>query len=270
MRIFIKIFLSFFVSLVLNISVYAQMDKMFYFPSKSWINFDYIDYDLFSHKVGKDTFTSYLLYPKDRKAKATVLYFHGNGGNVSNYIKYVEPLLNDGFQVFMVDFRGYGKSTGKPTHLNILLDGQTFFDFALKQESLQSQKIIICGVSIGSQIATHLAKQNESKVSALILDSGISSIADIALSYVPTMNHYFIKNTLKIPYSAKEDIKSLRNIKVLFVHSKYDTVVPFEHYEQVKKNCTAPNKSLIYTGGHIMCPIIETKEYIEAVNSLLE
>lgn len=121
-------------------NLYAQMDEKFYFPSKDWVEFDSITYDSFFHKVEQDTITSYLLYPKQETAKATLLYFHGNGGNVSNYIKYVKPLLEDGFQVFMVDFRGYGKSTGKPTHQNILSDGQVFFDFALQQKKVQSQK----------------------------------------------------------------------------------------------------------------------------------
>ncbi len=258
------------VFLFLSASIYAQMDEKFYFPNKDWIDFDSIKHDKFFHQVEQDTITSYLLYPKQEKVKATLLYFHGNGGNVSNYIKYVEPLLESGFQVFMVDFRGYGKSTGTPTHLNILSDGKVFFDFALKQKSLKSQKIIICGVSIGSQIATYIAKENESKISGLILDSGISSITDIALSYVTKERHNFIKKTLKIPYNSKEDIKSLEKIKVLFIHSKEDKVVPFKHYQQVKQNCTAPNQSLIYTGEHIMCPILIPQKYIEAINELLD
>lgn len=246
------------------------MDEKFYFPSKNWIEFDSINYDFFSQKAGKDTITSYLLYPKSEKAKATILYFHGNGGNVSSYIKYVKPLLEDGFQVFMIDFRGYGKSTGKPTHQNILSDGQLFFDFALQQKNVKSQPIIICGVSIGSQIATHLARQNESKISALILDSGISSLTDIALSYVPKQNHEQVKKIFKVSYSSKEDIKFLKTINVLFIHSKSDNVVPFKHYETVKKNCRTSTTSLIYEGEHIMCPIIEPQKYVKAVNGLLE
>ena len=246
------------------------MDEKFYFPSKDWIDFDSIKHDKFFHQVEQDTITSYLLYPKNGKVKATLLYFHGNGGNVSNYVKYVKPLLENGFQVFMVDFRGYGKSTGKPTHLNILSDGQVFFDFALKQKNVQSQKIIICGVYFGSQIAAYLAKENEPQISGLIIDSGISSITDIAFSYMPKERHNFIKSTIKIPYSSKEDIKSLQKIKVLFIHSTTDKVVPFSHYLKVKQNCKAPNQSLIYTGEHIMYPLIEPQKYIEAVDKLLE
>lgn len=263
-------FLLLFGFLFLHTNLYAQMDEKFYFPSENWIEFDSIKYDFFSQKVEKDTITSYLLYPKSQKVKATILYFHGNGGNVSSYIKYVKPLLEDGFQVFMVDFRGYGKSTGKPTHTNILSDGQLFFDFALKQKALQSQKIIICGVSIGSQIATHLARQNETKISALIIDSGISSLIDIALSYVPKQNHEQVKKTFKVSYSSKEDIKFLKTINVLFIHSKSDSVVPFNHYEAVKKNCTTLNSSLIYDGEHIVFPILFPQKYIKAVNQLLE
>lgn len=82
--------------------------------------------------------------------------------------------------------------------------------------------------------------------------------------------HNFIKKTLQISYSSKNDIKSLQKIKVLFIHSQKDSVVPFKHYQKVKQNCKAQNQSLIYEGEHIMCPIVETQKYIEAVNKLVE
>ncbi|WP_291720645.1 alpha/beta hydrolase [Bernardetia sp.] len=255
--------------LVIHLTLYAQFDEKFYFPSNNWTDFDAINYDSFIHKVEQDTITSYLLYPTQQKAKATILYFHGNGGNVSSYIKYVEPLLESGFQVFMVDFRGYGKSTGKPTHLNILSDGKLFFDFAITHKKVVSKPIIICAVSMGSQIATYLARKYEGKISALILDSGISSLSDIALSFVPKNQHSFVKNSLRLPYSAKEDIQYLEQVKVLFIHSKTDKVVPFHHYQIVKQNCKAPNQSLIYDGKHIAYPVLFTQRYIEAINTLL-
>ena len=169
----------------------------------------------------------------------------------------------------MIDFRGYGKSTGAPTHLNILSDGKIFFDFALQHQKIKDKPILICGVSMGSQIAAHLARENEDKILALILDSGISSITDIALTFVPKEKHDFVKQKLQIPYSAKEDIKSLTSIKILFIHSKTDKIVPFKHYEAVKQNCKAQNQSLIYEGEHIAYPLLYPKKYVDAVNDVL-
>ena len=76
--------------------------------------------------------------------------------------------MDAGFQVVMIDFRGYGKSTGKPTHLNVAADGQMLFDQFINRPDIKNTKVYIYGASLGSQIATHLAKDNVDKISGLI------------------------------------------------------------------------------------------------------
>ena len=85
-----------------------------------------------------------------------------------------------------------------------------------------------------------------------------------------SQTHNFVKNSLSLPYSAKEDIKYLEKVKVLFIHSKTDKVVPFHHYQTVKQNCKAQNQSLIYEGKHIAYPVLFPQKYVEAVNKLLK
>lgn len=79
-------------------------------------------------------------------------------GNVTTYQYITKPLVDAGFQVVMIDFRGYGKSTGKPTHLNVAADGQMLFDKFINRPDIKNTKVYIYGASLGSQIATHLAK----------------------------------------------------------------------------------------------------------------
>ncbi len=73
-------------------------------------------------------------------------------------------MVEDGFQVVMVDVRGYGNSTGKPTHLNVAEDGQKMFNYLLTRSDIKNTKIYIYGASLGSEIATHLAKENQAKI----------------------------------------------------------------------------------------------------------
>lgn len=246
----------------------AQMDDRFYYPSKEWQEIDSFKVKSFKQKVDEDQITAYLISNVE-KPKATIIYFHGAGGNVSTYMSLVKPLLKDSFQLFMVDFRGYGKSTGKPTHLNIASDGQKILDFALSQKGIKNTKILLYGASMGTQIATHLAASNELKINGLILDGTISSFTDIASAYSPPEQKEMIEKFVTSPYSAKEDMKKIVKIPVLFIHSKEDEDVPYSLYERVEANCKTKHESLIYTGKHLECPLVDTQLFLKKVNNLL-
>ncbi|MCX8532716.1 alpha/beta hydrolase family protein [Chryseobacterium luquanense] len=146
----------------------AQIDDKFYQPSKTLKPIE-LKYENFSIPVEKDTITGIFLKPASAKPKATILFFHGAGGNVATYVFMIKPLVEAGFQVAMVDFRGYGKSTGIPTHINVAADGQKFFDTMLNRKEIKNTKILIYGASLGSQISAHLAKNNKDKISGLII-----------------------------------------------------------------------------------------------------
>lgn len=264
----IKILLSSLLILIVSFRGSSQMDDKFYFPSKEWKAIDSLKVKSFKQKVDEDEITAYLITP-DGKPKATILYFHGAGGNVSSYISFIKPLVKDGFQVFMVDLRGYGKSTGKPTHLNIESDGQIILDFALKQKAIKNIPVLLYGASMGTQIAAHLAASNETKINGLILDGTISSFTDIAAFYAPPEQKEMIEKYVTSPYSAKEDIKKLSKTSVLFIHSKEDKEVPFSLYELVETNCTTRHESLIYTGKHLQCPLVEPVIFLKMINDLI-
>lgn len=261
-------FLKLALFLCVSLGATAQMDDKFYYPSKEWKPIDSLKVKSYTQKADEDMITAYLITPAE-KPKATVIYFHGAGGNVSTYIPFIKPLVADGFQVFMVDFRGYGKSTGIPTHLNIAADGQKIVDFALKQKEMKNLPVILYGASMGTQIAAHLATANESRITGLVLDGTISSFTDIASAYAPPEQKEMIEKFVTSPYSAKEDIRKLTKIPVLFIHSKEDEGVPFSNYEIVEANCTTKHESLIYTGKHLECPLVDKAAFLEKVNRLL-
>ncbi|MNY29328.1 Alpha/beta hydrolase family protein [compost metagenome] len=142
-------------------------------------------------------------------------------------------------------------------------------DLALKQKSIKNTKILICGVSMGSQVATHLAASNQDKISGLILDGTIASFTDIAAATSDPAQEETIRKFITSPYSAKEDIKKVTSIPVLFIHSREDSGVPFSQYELVEANCTAKHETLVYTGEHLECPLVDTQKYVQMINNLL-
>ncbi len=167
----------------------------------------------------------------------------------------------------MIDLRGYGKSTGKPTHQNIASDGQKMFDFLLTQSDIKNTKIYFFGSSLGSQIATHLARNNKDKISGLIIDGGISSFADVASTFAPQYKD-FINQMLKDVYTAKEDIKFTEGLPKLFIYSKNDSTIPFSQGEEIYKNAAEPKQFLENKSEHIQGLKEEPKEILKAILSL--
>lgn len=246
----------------------AQIDDKFYQPSKNLKPID-LKFEDISIPVEKDTITAIFLKPKVEKPKATILFFHGAGGNVSSYVFMVKPLVENGFQVAMVDFRGYGKSTGIPTHVNVAADGQKFFDLITKRNDVKNTKIIVYGASLGSQISAHLARTNKDKISGLVIDGGMSSFADIAAVFAPQFKDALAK-MLSSVYAAKEDVKFTEGLPKLFIYSKNDKTVPYSQGEEVYKNASEPKQFLEFTADHLSAVTEKPAEVVKAVKDLIK
>lgn len=253
---------------ILTLAAYTQYDDKFYFPSKKIEKIDSLNYDNLTFFIDKDTLTGIFIKPQD-SVKATVVYFHGTGGNVTTYLDFIKPLVKSGFQVIMIDFRGYGKSTGIPTHKNIANDAQIIFEKLLAREDVKNRKIIIYGASIGTQVATNLTKNNQNQISALVLDGALSSFTEIAVAGAPKMLKRVIRQQVTSPYSAKDDIKQINGVKLLAIHSKEDKSIPYKLGEEVFENANQPKSFWLYKGDHLEAPIKYPTEFIDKFNELV-
>jgi len=260
--------LAFLLSL-LAIDAYAQYDEKFYFPSKKIGKIDSLNYENLTFFIDKDTLTGIFIKPQD-SMKATVMYFHGAGGNVTTYLDFIKPIVKNNFQVIMIDFRGYGKSTGIPTHKNIASDAQIIFEKLLAREDIKNRKIIVYGVSMGTQVATNLTKNNQNQISALVLDGALSSFTDIALAGAPKILRGVISQQVTSPYSAKDDIKQINGVKLLSIHSKEDKSIPYKQGEVVFENANQPKLFWLYKGDHLEAPIKYPIEFMNKFNALLD
>ncbi len=264
-----QIILTVLISLITISILQAQFDDKFYFPTKEWNEIENVQYDEMYFNIESDTLHGLLMKPA-MEPKTTILFFHGAGWNISKYTFITTPLVNAGYQVFAIDFRGYGKSTGKPTHMNIAHDAQIVFNQMIKDQRLKNQQIVIYGASMGTQIATKLAKDNQDKISALILDGTISSFTDMALLSAPEVQKPMIAQYVTSPYSAKEDIKAIKDLPKLFIHSKSDQSVPFEQGKLVYENAAEPKEFWEYEGNHIDAASKYANVYIQKINSLIQ
>lgn len=250
------------------LGAYAQMDDKFYYPSKVWTPIEGLNYDEIRMQADTDTIYSILIHPVGT-AKATILYYHGNGGNISQNIEMVRPLVGAGYQVYIIDYRGYGKSTGKPTHQNVADDAERGFADLMQRKDVQSTPILIYGSSLGSQVATRLAKNHNNEIRGLILDSAMASFTDIALVYSPENMHEVIRKHLTAPYAAKEDIKALKDIRLLMIHSKEDQI-PFSGAQEIYANANCEKTFWEYKGGHIKASLLYPELLVKYVDGLLK
>ncbi|MFV0304881.1 MAG: alpha/beta hydrolase [Moheibacter sp.] len=250
-----------------TVFVNAQMDDKFYFPKKDLKPIQWKNYIELNFSIEADTVTTIILKPNNSQPKATIFYFHGSGGNLTYYIPITLKMVENNFQVVMIDFRGYGKSTGIPTHKNIAKDGQIVFENLLKRKDIQQTKKIIYGASIGTQIATLIAKNNQCEISGLILEGAMSSFGDIAGFYTPEYKEYLKKNYIS-PYAAKEDIKTLTQIPKLIIHSKKDKEVPYKQGKIIFENAPKPKTFLDFEGEHLQGMKFESKKILNKISKM--
>lgn len=228
----------------------AQFDEKFYYPSKEYLLNKNINHEDLYFKIDSVNIHTLWLKPK-QETQISIILFMGASGNASKYISIAETFLSQGFQVLIFEPRGYGLSTGIPKHINVISDAQTVFNNLLKKDKIKKTKIVIYGASLGSQVATHLTKNNQNEIDGLIIDGAMSSFTDIALAQAIENQKNMIKKYLISPYSTKEDIKEIKNLPKLIIHSKEDRTVPFAQAELNFKNALKPKQFWIFKGGHL-------------------
>jgi esterase/lipase len=244
------------------------MDDKFYYPDRQWVNIDSLNYEpVILYTTEEDTLYSVFIKP-EVPVKATVLFFHGNGGNASKWVGHFRSLIKDGFQVCLFDYRGYGQSTGTPTHLNIASDARLFMDSMFHRDDVKSTKVIIYGASIGTQVATLMAREYNSKIVALAVDGMPASFTDVALATSPAEYHEQIRAYATSPYSARENFKHIEGIKILFIHSPED-FVPIAQAEEIYDSVACEKQFWKYNGDHVLAPLLFPDTFVQYMNSLV-
>jgi fermentation-respiration switch protein FrsA (DUF1100 family) len=177
-------------------------------------------------------------------AVATLMLLHGNAGNISSRNMLMVTLRKYGFNVFMFDYRGYGKSDGEPSENGIYIDGTTAFDYVAKLPQVDSQKIVLWGTSLGGAVAVDVATKRHA--AGLILESTFTSAADIAAEHYSFIVRYFLRTKLN-------SVGKIAQIHTpLFVmHGSMDRTVPFRFGKELYDAAHEPKEFYEITGaGH--------------------
>lgn len=181
-------------------------------------------------------------------ANATIIFFHGNGGNVRNIGWFGERLAARGFNVLLFDYRGYGRSEGSlEDEQGLYADAEAAYDYVAKERGISAQTIVLYGQSLGTAAVTDLATRRGCKV--IILESGMSSAKDmgsVALPWLPRSLYVLAKNRF-------DSARKLAQVHcpVLVTHGEPDQTIPTEQGRLLFAAANEPKKLLIYPGaGH--------------------
>lgn len=174
----------------------------------------------------------------------TVLFFHGNAGNISHRIDYLSMFHRLGYQTFIFDYRGYGQSSGTPSESGTYIDAQAAWDYLVEDKGIQPDRIALFGESLGGAVAAWLAARE--RPALLVLASVFTSLPDMAAKIYPFLP---VRLLSRFNYNTLEYLESVA-CPVFIAHSPQDEIVPFAQGRALYEAASEPKEFLELEGGH--------------------
>jgi hypothetical protein len=232
--------------LALVLLVYFVQPRLVYFPDKQLSNTPEaagLDYTAVSIATGDgETLHGWWMPVPD--AKGTVLFFHGNAGNISHRINYLTLFRRLGYNTLLFDYRGYGQSSGTPSESGTYLDAQAAWRYLTATQGIAPGRIVLFGESLGGAVAAWLAARE--KPGLLVLASAFTSVPDLAAEFYPFLPVRWIS---RFDYNTLESLQSV-SCPVFIAHSPHDEIIPFEHGQRLFQAVAGTKQFLPLDGGH--------------------
>lgn len=202
----------------------------------------------------------YLPHPQARRV---LLFFHGNAGNISHRQASLEIFQRLGLNVLILDYRGYGRSEGRPSERGLYRDARAAWDYLVAERGVSPADIVLFGRSLGGAVAAQLASQV--RPGALILESGFSSARDLARAIYP------ILSWLIVPRFDFDTVARMRTVAcpVLVLQSRDDEIIPFALGRRVYEAAPEPKRLHVLRGDHNGGFLLSQPDYERALAGFL-
>ncbi|MDH3451531.1 MAG: alpha/beta hydrolase [Gammaproteobacteria bacterium] len=197
-------------------------------------------------------------------ATRTVLFFHGNAGNISHRLDSLALFVGLGLQVLIIDYRGYGESAGKPSEAGTYRDATAAWRYLTATRGIASQHIVLFGRSLGGAVAIELA----SRVApgALIVESSFTSVPEMAANLYPLLP---VRWLARLHYHSLDRITAVP-CPVLVLHSEHDEIIPIAHGRRLYEAAPHPKVFFAMRGGHNDGFFASGEDYVRALGGFLE
>ena len=197
-------------------------------------------------------------------ARGTVLFFHGNAGNISHRLDYLLMFNRLRYATLIVDYRGYGGSTGAPSEAGTYRDAEAAWEYLRHARLARPRDVVIAGESLGAAVATWLAAEVGPR--AVVLFSTFTSATDLGAEV-----YWFLPVRLlsHIGYDNRENLKRIR-APVFIAHSRDDDIVPYAHGKRLFEAANEPKAFLEMRGGHNDGFIFTQPEWVAQLGAFLD
>jgi fermentation-respiration switch protein FrsA (DUF1100 family) len=245
---YISLSLGLITYLIVLTYIYLFQRNLLYHPSDNSyqgdeINFDYKEIFI-QNKEGIQL--KAWLHEKDLTNKKTIIFFHGNAGNLRNRNYKLNELSKFDVNFLIVAYRGFSGNQGKPSEQGLYEDARSTLDW-IKMKGVKERNLILYGESLGTAVAIETAQNKD--LAGIILESPFTSMIELAQKYYPVLP---VKYLLKDKY---ETIKKLTNINspLLVLHGRLDSIVPFSMGKKLFEKANGPKfKYFIDNDDHMM------------------
>jgi len=231
--------------------LYSPVREVFNTPAELGLDFEDV---VFKSADGLDLSGWYI---SAKNSKLTVLFCHGNGGNIGHRLDSINIFHNLGLNCFIFDYRGYGNSPGKPSEEGTYTDAMSAYKWLTEEKKTPAKDIIIFGRSLGGTIAAQLASKVEAR--ALVVESAFTSYVDIGKEYYLYMP---VRWFAKFAYRTIDYVRDV-HCPIMLIYSRNDEVVPYKFGLELYEAANEPKEFIEIFGGHNDCFIVSGEIYTE-------
>jgi len=263
--------------LILAACLYAGITALVYFRQSSLIYYPNIagrNLDASPQQIGL-AFEDVELLTEDKvrlhgwfipsdDARGTLLFFHGNAGNISHRLDSIAIFNRMNLDVFIFDYRGYGQSQGRVGETGTYLDAEAAWFYLVETRAIDADEIIVFGRSLGASIAAWLASRH--RPTALILESSFSSVPSMAQRLYPFLP---VKWLASFSYDTRQYVSRIE-CPLLVAHSKDDEIIPYAEGRLVFDAAPADKQFLDMRGGHNDGFIATGQAYSDRLSRFIE
>ncbi|MDQ2077578.1 alpha/beta hydrolase [Marinimicrobium sp. ABcell2] len=178
------------------------------------------------------------------EAQGVLLFLHGNAGNISHRLESLEIFHQLGMSVLIIDYRGYGKSTGRPSEEGLKLDAEAGLHYLVEERGYESEQVVAFGRSLGAALSAELASRHS--LAGVILESAFTSLPDIGSDLYPFLP---VRLLLRYEYDTKAALVQASE-PVLVIHSEGDEIIPYSHGRALYDAAPEPRYFLTIQGDH--------------------
>lgn len=254
--------------------VYLTQDRLVYFPSAGLVTTPdehglvFEDVEL----TAADGVGLHGWFLPAAEPRGTLLFLHGNAGNISHRIESLRQFQALDLSVFILSYRGYGRSGGRPSEQGLQRDALAAWHYLREDRGVPASRVVVFGRSLGAAVAAQLTAQladqgaDRDTPAAVILESAFTGASDLGAELYPWLP---VRLLIRDAYDVRAAVAAIE-VPILIAHSRDDEIVPFVHARELQAAAGPDTPLLVMQGGHNDAFLRTGAAYIEGIQRFLQ